>query len=139
MKTTLCKVVGLPKPGDDLRMNYTTHIGGRTEACLCVNKDHFWRLAKPGEDLKGKQTSIVKPDVDAPSVTYVRLTKEESIAAIAAALSTEISNAWGNSELFSSRAKGDMIILSCKDDKIIFYPMLNGTQAEGEKLIEIEA
>ena len=137
MKTVFCRVIGSPAPGDDLRICYTAPRGGRTEAAYAVVKADFWRPLNEGETVAGRETWTLQPDPDVPPDVRVRCTDEEVAEKVATKLADMISRQW-KGEMFGVKVRKNEVILTCAHDDVTFYSMLNGTEAAGRLVLEVE-
>lgn len=146
MKTIFVRLLKLPQRGDELRLVHThADRGGASEAACPIGLQHFWRQRKETvddngkpvyEDTNGRETWNKQVDPDLPPDVYIKLTEDESRAAVMAALGKIIGDGWG--DLFHCRVRGDELVITVTDDKIVFYPMLNGTSTDGARYVEIE-
>ena len=109
MRTIFCRVLKVPKDGDELRLFYTGSRGGMTEAAYKVRD---------------------KAPVGGNSEP---MTVEE----VAQGLANAIGGSW-TGELFSCRVRGDEIVITCGHDDITFHPMHNGTEAAGREYLQVE-
>lgn len=137
MKSVLCTINKLPNMGDEIRIVYTATRGGMTEASYKVSERDFWRRATDGEDLHGREKKIVAAALDEPEITYIKLTDEEIKQKAAQEIAGVISRSWSG-DLIGVKAKGDTLIITCAQDDLRFFPMVNGTRAAGEEYMSIE-
>lgn len=137
MKSVICTIKKLPTLGDEIRICYTASRGGMTEAAYKVAERDFWRQATPADDSSGRETKTVRRDINEPEETYVKLDDEEIKAKAASELAGLISRSWSG-DLVGVKAKGDTLIITCAQDDLRFFPMVNGTRAAGEEYMSIE-
>jgi hypothetical protein len=137
MKPVFCRILKAPKIGDDLRLNVTEPRGGRTEACHLVSRKDLWRPLAEGESAGDRETWIEQHEPHEPAVTWIKLTEAESCEKVAQGLAQTIGATW-DGEMFRAHARKDEIVITCQMDKHTFYPMLNGTEAAGKEIVEVE-
>ena len=141
MKPVFCRILKAPKSGDDLRLCVTEPRGGRTDACHLVNHNDLWRPLKEGEAIGDRENYTSQYYDDAAEAlvqtTYVKFSDKEACENVAKGLAQTIGSQW-DGEMFKAHARKDEIVIVCQMDRHRFLPELNGTEAAGKEVIEIE-